>query len=83
MERLFFEEGFSVQFQSQLRQLEAEDIENAYSFTMNFIREQDAYVPVLFVPKCRSVGQQIILQLENLRRGDLERMDYIAHRAGT
>jgi hypothetical protein len=80
VERLFFEEGFSVQFQSQLRQLEAEDIENAYSFTMNFIREQDAYVPVLFVQKCRSVGQQIILHLENLRRSDLDRMDYIAHR---
>jgi hypothetical protein len=80
VERLFFEEGFSVQFQSQLRQLEAEDIENAYSFTMNFIREQDAYVPVLFVSKCRSVGQQMILQLENLSRDNLERMDYIAYR---
>lgn len=80
MERLFFEEGFSVQFQSQLRQLEGEDIEDAYSFTMNFIQEQDAYVPALFVPKCHSIGQQIILRLENLRRSDLERMDYIAHR---
>ncbi len=81
MERLSFEEGFSVQFQSQLRQLEAEDIEDAYGFTMNFIREQDAYIPLLFVPKCRSDGQRISLRLENLRRDDLDRMDYIAHKS--
>ncbi|MUL37917.1 hypothetical protein [Gloeocapsopsis dulcis] len=44
-ETLYFEEEMSFQFQSQFRQLEAEDIENAYNFTFDFILEQDIYIP--------------------------------------
>jgi hypothetical protein len=80
IERLFFEEESYIEFESQLRQLEAKDIENAYSFTLNFIREQDAYIPALFVLECPNLDERIILRLENLNLSDLERMDYIAYR---
>jgi hypothetical protein len=78
-ETLYFEEEMSFQFQSQLRQLEAEDIEDPYNFTFDFILEQDIYIP----PIHRVVSHQGILRLlgpglENLEPNDFERLDYIA-----
>jgi hypothetical protein len=82
IETLYFEEETSFQFQSQNRQLKAEDIGSAYSFVYNFMREQDVYIPAVY----RVVNQPGILQLnnlelENLVRNDFERVDYIALRA--
>jgi hypothetical protein len=79
MEMLYFEEGSSLQFQSQSRQLKTEDIGDAYSFTYDFMMEQDVYIPALQ----RVVIQQGTLRLkgswlENLVCNDFERLDYIA-----
>ena len=68
----------TCQFQSQLRQLEAEDIEDPYGFIWNFFQEQDAYVPALYWQEHSTVGQRVTLQMKGLEREDIERMDYVA-----
>lgn len=78
VEKLSFEENVSFEFQSQLRPIKAKDIRNAYTFTMNFIREQDAYVPCLFQLEDLTAGQHTTLDIENLMSNELERMDYLA-----
>lgn len=77
-EKLSFEEEVSIEFQSQLRSLEARNIQNAYTFTMNFIREQDAYVPCLVEAEDLITGQRTTLRIEDLMPNELERMDYLA-----
>lgn len=56
-EKLSFGKEVSIEFQSQLRSLEARDIQNAYAFTINFIREQEAYVPCLLEAEDLIAGQ--------------------------
>ena len=51
----------TCQFQSQLRQLKAEDIENPYTFIWNFFQEQDAYVPAFCWQEYSTVGQRVTL----------------------
>jgi hypothetical protein len=77
-EKLSFEEEFKCDFQSQLRQLEAKYIEDAYTFTMNFIREQDAYIPCIVEVEKLLVGQHKTLRIEDLMLNEVERMDYLA-----
>ncbi len=56
-EKLSFEEEVSIEFQSQLSQVEARDIQSTYTFTMNFLRDQDAYVPNLVEAEDLIAGQ--------------------------
>ncbi|MBG1266501.1 hypothetical protein [Nostoc sp. WHI] len=77
-EKLSFEEEFKCEFQSQLRQLEARNIEDAYTFTMNFIREQDAYIPCVVEVEELLAGQHTTLRIEDLMLNEVERMDYLA-----
>ncbi|QKQ75348.1 hypothetical protein [Nostoc sp. TCL240-02] len=77
-EKLSFEEEFKCEFQSQLRQLEARSIENAYTFTMNFIREHDAYIPCVVEVEELLAGQHTTLRIEDLMLNEVERMDYLA-----
>jgi hypothetical protein len=77
-EKLSFEEEFKCEFQSQLRQLEARSIEEAYTFTMNFIREQDAYIPCVVEVEELLAGQHTTLRIEDLMLNEVERMDYLA-----
>ncbi|MEH2319429.1 hypothetical protein [Nostoc sp.] len=77
-EKLSFEEEFKCEFQSQLRQLEARNIEDAYTFTMNFIRDQDAYIPCVVEVEELLAGQYTTLRIEDLMLNEVERMDYIA-----
>ena len=67
----------TYQFQSQLRQLKAEDIGNAYGFIDDFLREQDAYVPAFFSKVIFRVGQRITLRIKGIEHDDFERMDYV------
>lgn len=76
-EKLAFEEEVSIEFQSQLRPLEARNIQNTYKFTMDFIHEQDAYVPNL-VEMEDLVAGRTTLNIENLMPDEIERMDYLA-----
>jgi len=78
VEKLSFEEEDSLEFQSQLRQVEARDIQSAYKFTMNFLRDQDAYVPCLLEAEGLTAGQRTTLRIENLMPNEVERMDYLA-----
>ncbi|KYC41327.1 hypothetical protein WA1_21710 [Scytonema hofmannii PCC 7110] len=75
------EEGI-YQFRSQLRQIKAEDIQNvarnAYDFTNQFLREQDAYAPGISWISDFGVGQKVTVRVLGLERNDFERMDYIA-----
>lgn len=77
-EKLFSQEEVSLEFQSQLRSFEAWDIQDAYTFTINFICEQDAYVPNLVEVEDLEAGQHKTLRFENLMSNELERMDYLA-----
>lgn len=70
VERLEYVEG-SVQFKSQLRQLEVEDIGAAYKFIDNFMREQDIYIPALFRAELE-VSQRVTITLEGLTPDSLE-----------
>jgi hypothetical protein len=79
-EKLSFEEEVSIEFQSQLHQVEARDIQSTYTFTMNFLREQDAYIPNLVEMEDLIAGQRITLGIENLMHNEIERMDYLAQR---
>ncbi|MEH2174675.1 hypothetical protein [Nostoc sp.] len=78
VEKLSYEEEVVIEFQSQLRQVEAKDIQSAYAFTMNFIREQDAYIPCLIEVEGLSAGQRTTLRIEDLMLNEVERMDYLA-----
>jgi len=78
LEKLSFEEGIRRKFQSQLRQITNRDIRNVYRFTMNFISEQDAYIPCLVEVEELIAGQRTILWIENLIEAELERIDYLA-----
>ena len=64
-------------FQSNLRQLNIEDIGCPYDFTETFLREQDVYVPDFFHRVNFRVGQRLTLHIEGLKHEDLERMDYL------
>lgn len=78
LERLFFEEEDSLEFQSQVRQLQVEDIQDTYTFTMNFIQEQDAYIPCLMEMEDLVAGQHQIISIENLMSNEMARLDYLA-----
>ncbi|WP_223257259.1 hypothetical protein [Phormidesmis priestleyi] len=78
-ERLRFEEydrDGNLEFQSQ-RGFTAKDIKDAYTFTLNFIREQDAYIPALKMRYSALKVQQVTLHIENLMPTEIERMDYL------
>lgn len=65
------------EFRSQLRPIEAHDIESGYLFTDEFLREQDAYVPSFSWGERLEVGQKVTIQLEGLECDDLERIDFM------
>lgn len=77
-EKLAFEEEVSIEFQSQLRSLEARDISDAYTFTMDFMREQDAYVPCLAEAEDLIAGKHITLGIDDLKLNEIQRIDYLA-----
>lgn len=78
-ERLSFEEEVKCEFQSKLRQIEAREVEkDAYTFTMNFMRDQDAYIPCIVEVEDLKLGQQTTLRFEGLLPNEVERMDYLA-----
>lgn len=78
IEKFSFEEEISIQLQSQLRQIEVNEIENGYSFAMDFIREQDAYIPGLIAVKPLPKYQTAILRIQGLMPDEIARMDYLA-----
>jgi len=79
VEKLSFEERISLEFQSQLRQVETRQIRrDAYTFTMNFICEQDAYIPCFVAVEDLTAGQHTTLGIEDLMPNEVERMDYLA-----
>lgn len=80
IEKFAFEEEVSTELKSQLRQIEASEIENGYSFAMDFIREQDAYIPALIVVTSLPPDQTGILRIGGLMPEELARMDYLAKR---
>lgn len=80
IEKFFFEEEVSIEFQSQLRQIQANEIENGYGFAMKFIREQDAYIPALIAVESLPQDQTGILRIEGLMHDEITRMDYLAKR---
>lgn len=80
IEKFSFEEEVSIEFQSQLRQIQANEIEDCYSFAMNFIREQDAYVPALIAVQPLPKDETGILRIEGLMPDEVARMDYLAQR---
>jgi hypothetical protein len=45
---------------------------------MNFISEQDAYIPCLVEVEELIAGQRTVLWIENLIEAELERIDYLA-----
>ena len=45
---------------------------------MNFIRDQDAYIPCLVEVKKLLAGQHTTLRIEDLMLNEVERMDYLA-----
>lgn len=65
------------EFRSQLRPKKAGEIDDGYRFINEFLREQDAYVPACRWGCILKVGQKVSIQLEDLERDDIERMDYI------
>lgn len=77
-EKLSFEEEVSIEFQSQLRSLAARDIRDAYTFTMDFMREQDAYVPNLTETEGLIATQRKSIYFEGLMPSEMEQMDYLA-----
>lgn len=77
-EKLAFEEEVSIQFQSQLRSLEARDISDAYTFTMDFMREQDAYIPCLAEAEELIAGKHITLGIDDLKPNEIQRINYLA-----
>ncbi|MBH8562255.1 hypothetical protein I8748_08710 [Nostoc sp. CENA67] len=78
-ERLSFEEEVKCEFQSQLRQVEVGEVKkDAYTFTMNFMRDQDAYIPCIVEVEDLKVGQRTTLRFEGLLPNEVERMDYLA-----
>jgi len=77
-EKLAFEEEVSIEFKSQLRSLAARDIRDAYTFTMDFMREQDAYVPNLTETEGLIATQHKSICFEGLMPNEIERMDYLA-----
>ena len=66
-----------LEFRSQLRQKEADEIDDVYKFINEFLQEQDAYVPACCWGCILKVGQKVSIHLEGLERDDIERMDYI------
>jgi len=45
---------------------------------MNFIREQDAYIPCVVEVEELLAGQHTTLRIEDLMLNEVERMDYLA-----
>ncbi|NJK66575.1 MAG: hypothetical protein HC789_13130 [Microcoleus sp. CSU_2_2] len=78
---LYFEEEISFLFVSDFREVKAEDIDSAFSFTFAFMREQDIYIPNIHYENVK-VGDRVNLRLkgptlDNLVRSDFERVDYL------
>lgn len=78
IEKFSFEEEVSIELQSQRRQIEVNEIEDGYGFAMDFIREQDAYIPNLTVVEYLPKYQTGILRIGGLMPDEIERMDYLA-----
>lgn len=84
-ERFYFEEEVKIEFQSLRRQIDTSKVKGfkGYDFTINFIREQDAYVPYVMGnsptnEKQIIPGNRPILRFENLFEEEVVRMDYLA-----
>ncbi len=84
LEELAFEysdEGGTTEFQSQISQITEEEIENAYGYTLEFLRNRDAYIPDLMMPYFVSeedIKRQVLFNIENLEPSDIDRIDYLA-----
>jgi hypothetical protein len=89
-ERLFYEVGFPIQFQSELRQanfhrirdirkIRDRDIRDrtAFSFIDEFLQQQDAYIPDLAVAE-HVVNEDLVVEVKDLAPDDIERVDYLA-----
>lgn len=80
-EMLYFEAEMDLLFLSDFREVKAEDIDSAFSFTDAFMREQDIYIPYVHYQNVK-VGNRLNLRpkgptLDDLVRSDFERVDYI------
>lgn len=80
IEKFSFEEEVSIELQSQLRQIEVNEIEDGYGFAMDFIREQDAYIPALIAVEPLPKDQTGLLRIRGLMPDEIARMDYLAQR---
>ncbi len=83
-EMLYFEEEMDLLFLSDFREVKAEDIDSAFSFTDAFMQEQDIYIPNAHYGNVRA-GDRINLRpkgptLDDLVRSDFERVDYLGIR---
>ena len=79
---LYCEAEMSLLFLSDFREVTTEDIDNAFSFTFAFMREQYIYIPYVYYENVK-VGNRVNLRLkgatlDNLVRSDFARIDYIA-----
>jgi hypothetical protein len=78
VEKLFHEEDTETEFESQLRSLQSEYIDNSYNFVYDIFVEQDIYIPMCFCLETYEVGEKTILEAEGIEAENLERVDYIA-----
>ena len=83
-EMLYFEAEMDLLFLSDFREVKAEDIDSAFSFTFAFMQEQDIYIPNAHYENVK-VGDRINLRpkgptLDDLVRSDFERVDYLGIR---
>lgn len=90
-EKFFYEVGFPIQFQSELRQSNFHRIRDirkirdrevrdgtAFSFVDEFLKQQDAYIPELNAATEYVVNESLVVEAEDLAPNDIERVDYLA-----
>ncbi|MBD2069817.1 hypothetical protein H6F93_20255 [Leptolyngbya sp. FACHB-671] len=89
-EKFFYEVGFPIQFQSELRRSNFHRIRDirkirdreirdrtAFSFMDEFLKQQDAYIPDLAVVE-HVVNEDLVVEVKDLAPDGIERVDYLA-----
>lgn len=77
LEKLYSMEGKETEFESQYRQIEIQDIENGNFLMSNFIQDRGVYIPYICEHKYFIEGKKRILQIKNLLKSEVTRMDYL------
>lgn len=77
LEKLFETEGEEIEFESQYRKIEFQGIKNGSFLMFNFIRDREIYIPFIFERNYFIEGERRILQIKNLLKSEVIRMDYL------